>query len=131
MFGPPGNAYVYFIYGMHWMFNIVAHPQESPGAILIRALDPVVGIDMMRQLRGGPPDRNLTNGPAKLAQALAIDGSLNNLDLCTDPNLYLTAGTLTEGESIVAGPRMRVPGGEEARTRPWRFWLRDHPQVSR
>ncbi len=130
MFGPPGHAYVYFIYGMHWMFNVVAHPEETPGAILIRAIEPVVGIEVMRQLRGGQPDRSLTNGPARLAQALAIDRSLNDLDLCTDPALYIATGSLREGESIVAGPRVRVPGGEVAQGRPWRFWLKDNPWIS-
>ncbi|MBN1249754.1 MAG: DNA-3-methyladenine glycosylase [Anaerolineae bacterium] len=130
MFGPPGHAYVYFIYGMHWMFNISAHPADVPGAVLIRALQPEVGIDTMRRLRNQSTGRLLTNGPAKLAQALAIDGTLNDLDLCAKGELIVVTGSLQEGERIANGPRVRVPGGADAEQRPWRFWIKDNPWVS-
>jgi DNA-3-methyladenine glycosylase len=130
MFGPPGHVYVYFIYGMHWMFNISAHPTAAPGAVLIRALEPLEGLELMVRSRQGQDRRDLTNGPAKLAQALSIDASLNNLDLCTSDSLYVTAGDLRPGEVIASGPRVRVTGDESARTRPWRFWLAGNPYVS-
>ncbi|MGC9346935.1 MAG: DNA-3-methyladenine glycosylase [Anaerolineae bacterium] len=130
MFGPPGHTYVYFIYGVHWMFNIAAHTSASPGAVLIRALAPLAGLERMRELRGGKPDRLLTNGPARLAQALAIDGSLDDLDLCTSDTIYVAEGEAPPKYEVASGPRVRVPGGEEAKSRPWRFWLRGHPYVS-
>lgn len=131
MFGPPGHAYVYFIYGVHWMFNITAHTEASPGAVLIRALEPLEGLEMMRRHRGGKRDRLLTNGPAKLAQALAIDGDLNHVDLCAGSPLTLTRGEVRDDERIVAGPRVRVPGDEEAQERPWRYRIEGNPYVSR
>lgn len=130
MFGVPGGAYVYFIYGMHWMFNVVAH-QRPPGAVLIRALAPQEGLDVMRTRRGGQPDRLLTNGPARLAQALAIDKALNGVDLVTHPEIFIEPGAPPPDQAIACGPRVGVGGDELARTRPWRFWVRDEPFVSR
>ncbi len=130
MFGEPGHVYVYFIYGMHWMFNISAHSDSTPGAILIRALEPLEGIDIMVRNRGGQVGRQLTNGPAKLAQAFAIDGSLNDVDLCSNDSLYLTTGDLRADDVIASGPRVRVTGDELARTRPWRFWLAGNRYIS-
>jgi DNA-3-methyladenine glycosylase len=124
MFGPPGHAYIYFIYGMHWMFNPVAH-QDPPGAVLIRALVPDEGIEVMRTYRACHSDRLLTNGPARLAQALAIDGSLNSVDLCSHPELYIESGVSVPDEEIATGPRVGVRGDESARTRPWRLWIKD------
>ena len=131
MFGPPGHAYVYFIYGMHWMFNISAHPPEMPGAILIRAAEPVLGTEWMAERRKVSRSAELTNGPAKLAQALEIDGTLNGLDLCQRGPLFLVDGSLTAAEEVMSGPRIRVPGDAVARHRPWRFWIKDNPYVSR
>jgi DNA-3-methyladenine glycosylase len=130
MFGPPGHAYVYFIYGVHWMFNISAHTHASPGAVLIRALEPLAGLEIMRRHRGGKRDRLLTNGPAKLAQAMAIDDALSGADLCSGADLTLTQGEVSKDEQIVAGPRVRVPGDATAQARPWRYWIKDHPYVS-
>lgn len=130
MFGPPGHTYVYFIYGMHWMLNIAAHVSREPGAVLIRALQPEEELDKMRAYRNQQRDRNLTNGPAKLAQAMAIDDSMNDLDLCTSLELYVTEGELRENENVICGPRVRVPGGERAQRQPWRFWIADNPWVS-
>lgn len=130
MFGPPGHAYVYFIYGVHWMFNISAHTETSPGAVLIRALEPLAGLETMRRHRGGKRDRLLTNGPAKLTQALVIDGKLNHVDLCAGGPLTLKSGEIREDELIVAGPRIRVPGDEKAQARPWRYWVKNNPYVS-
>jgi DNA-3-methyladenine glycosylase len=131
MFGPPGFTYVYFIYGMHWLFNISAHPDDLPGGILIRAIEPTKGVDMMRELRGLVPQHRLTNGPARLAQALKLDKSLNNIDLVTCDHLYLIEGHVDPEEEINYGPRLRVPGDKLAKIRPWRFWIQDNPYVSK
>lgn len=131
MFGPPGHTYLYFIYGMHWMFNIAAHPEGAVGAALIRALAPELGLDMMQARRGGQPPAQLTNGPARLAQALALDAAWNDVDLCAHPDLLLTPGWELAEDAIASGPRVRVPGDAIAQARPWRFWLRDNPHVSR
>ena len=88
MFGPPGHAYVYFIYGMHYCFNVVTRPAGRPEAVLIRALEPTDGIDLMRRRRGMDDLRRLTNGPAKLCQAMAIGRDLNGVDLLGD-ELYI------------------------------------------
>ena len=130
MFGPPGHTYVYFIYGMHWLFNISAHQEGLPGGILIRALEPVKGLIKMQELRGLDSLRLLTNGPARLAQAFKLDKTYNNIDLVTNDQLYLANGHLKPDEKIVTGPRIRVPGDNLAKTRPWRFWIQGHPCVS-
>jgi DNA-3-methyladenine glycosylase len=123
MFGRPGHAYVYFIYGMHWMFNVVAR-QEGPGAILVRRLVPEEGLDIMRENRSGCPDTLLTNGPARLAQALAIDGSLNGSDLCIQSEIFIEPGTPVPDELVACSPRVGVTGDELALTRPWRFLVK-------
>lgn len=130
MFDEPGHTYVYFIYGMHWMFNIAAHPVGTPGAVLIRALEPLKGLDRMRRNRSVEDTGELTNGPAKLTQAFAIDGALNDVDLCTSETLTLRRGSLDPEEMVISGPRIRVPGGETAQEKRWRFWIRDNPFVS-
>jgi DNA-3-methyladenine glycosylase len=130
MFDLPGHTYIYFIYGMHWLFNISAHPADIPGGILIRAVEPVSGLEKMRELRGVDALHRLTNGPARLTQAFKLDKSYNNIDLVTNTHLYLTLDQLGPDENIVTGPRIRVPGDTLAKTRPWRFWIKDNPFVS-
>jgi DNA-3-methyladenine glycosylase len=130
MFDLPGLVYVYFIYGVHWMFNIVAHPEHIPGAVLIRALAPDEGLDMMRENRGGKPERLLTNGPARLAQALAIDKTFNGVDLCTHDHIAIETGWDVADTDIASGLRIRVPGDDVAKNRPWRFWIQNNPFVS-
>jgi len=131
MFGPPGHTYIYFIYGVHWMFNIAAHPAGTPGAVLIRAVEPLSGLDLLRRHRTRQGSRDLTNGPAKLAQALDLTGDHNDVDLCAGAEITVTDGALGVDETIATGPRVRVPGGEDARARPWRFWIAGNPWVSR
>jgi DNA-3-methyladenine glycosylase len=123
MFGVPGHAYVYFVYGMHWMFNVVAR-EDGPGAVLVRALVPDQGLDVMRTNRGGRSDRLLASGPARLTQAMAIDGLLNGVDLCTHPGIFIESGRSVPEEAVVRGPRVGVTGDELARTRPWRLWVK-------
>lgn len=125
MYGPPGHAYVYFIYGMHYCLNVVTAQEGFPAAVLIRALEPLEGIETMRKQRGGVPDEQLTNGPARLCQALAIDRRFNGADLCTpDALLFIEEDTAVPDEAVVTGPRVGVRGDERARTVPWRFCVR-------
>lgn len=138
MFGPPGHAYLYRIYGMHVCFDVVSGPLESPEAILVRALEPVDGLGLMALRRGldlsGPSAktlRSLTNGPAKLSEALGITMTQYGWSLWTPP-LYLSHDQDPIAEHLIAtGPRINVGYAEEARTYPWRFWIRDNPFVSR
>ncbi len=119
MYGPPGFAYVYFTYGMHWMLNAVTEQAEFPAAVLIRAIEPVEGVDVISARRQGHD----TLGPAKLTQALGIDMALNGADLC-DPSsgLWIEAGKPVADDEIIIGSRVglfTVP--EPWRSLPWRF----------
>jgi DNA-3-methyladenine glycosylase len=111
---------------MHWMFNVVAR-ENGPGAVLVRALVPEEGLEVMRAHRRGQPDRLLANGPARLAQALAIDSALNGADLCTHPEIFIEWGVPVTDAAVACGPRVGVRGDEQARTRPWRFWIESAP----
>ena len=119
MFGPPGHAYVYFTYGMHWMLNAVTEREGFPAAVLIRAIEPVEGVDVICARRQGRD----TLGPAKLTQALGVDEALNGADLC-DPGsgLWIGAGIPVDDSDIITGPRVglyTVP--EPWKSMPWRF----------
>ncbi len=131
MFGPPGFAYVYLIYGMHYCMNVVTEREGYPAAVLIRALEPVEGIEFMRARRRRKRDIELTNGPAKLCQALDIDIRFNGHDLCAGEHLWIHPGILKSTEEIVSGPRVGVKGDERALSVPWRFAIRGNPYVSR
>ncbi len=131
MFGPAGYAYVYLIYGVHHCLNVVTEEEGYPAAVLIRALEPVEGVEIMRRLRGRRPDVELTNGPGKLCQALAIDLRFNGHDLCREEQLWIARGESVPPEHIVSGPRVGVRGDRRALTVPWRFAVRNHPYVSR
>jgi DNA-3-methyladenine glycosylase len=132
MYGQPGLAYVYFSYGNHWCLNVITEREGFPAAVLIRALRPVEGLDVMRRHRGGRPDRALTDGPGKLAQALAIDRDFNGADLCArDARLFVERAPRLPGVEIVAGPRVGIDGVPEPwRSRPWNFRQRP-PAASR
>ncbi len=123
MYGPPGHAYVYFTYGMHWLFNVVTEREGFPAAVLIRAIQVVEGEDLVAVRRKGRPRREWTNGPAKLCQALHITGDLNGLDLCTPgAPLFLEAGDPVSDSRVTTGPRVglnTVP--EPWKSIPWRF----------
>ncbi len=121
MYGPPGRYYVYLIYGMHHMLNIVTAAEGEPEAVLIRALWPEEGLERMRALRGGVPDRRLADGPGKLCRALAIDRGLNGASVEGD-ELWLEPGVEVPRERILASPRVGIDyASEEDRARPWRF----------
>ena len=120
MFGPAGVLYVYFSYGMHWCINIVTGADGVGEAVLLRAGLPLTGVDAMRAVRkAARRDRDLTNGPAKLAQALGLDGSANGVDLLVDsaPIRIADDGAPTP-TTIVTTPRIGIT---KAVDRPWRF----------
>jgi len=128
MFGAPGFAYVYFIYGAHHCLNAVTAPPGVPGAVLIRALIPDEGLAEMRVRRGLPPSatdlRRVADGPGKLCQALGITLADNGADLTADDALFMEEDEPVAEERIQATARVGVGGDEEARARPWRFlWL--------
>ncbi len=132
MYGPPGHAYVYLIYGMHHCFNVVTGPEGFPAAVLIRALEPMEGIEQMQDLRGGRSDLPLASGPARLCQALDVDRHFDGADLCTpDALLFLEKDVPIPTDTIATGPRVGVRGDEVAVTVPWRFYVENNPHVSR
>jgi len=128
MFGPPGYAYVFFVYGMHWHVNLVTGAVGQPHAVLIRAVEPLEGLELMAARRGLPPtSRDLTNGPGKLCEAFGIDRAHYAADLCAGP-LFLAPGTKPR---VARAPRVGVDYAAEWAERPWRFFERDSPWVSR
>jgi DNA-3-methyladenine glycosylase len=132
MFGPAGFAYVYFTYGIHWLFNVVTGEVGRPNAVLIRALEPVDGIEQMIEYRGERPLTQLTNGPAKLTQALAIDKSHNGANLCQpDGVIWIEDAPAVPQNQIAVGPRIGLGKTPEPwYSIPWRYWLADNPFVS-
>lgn len=127
LFGPPGRAYVYFIYGMHWCVNAVTRESGFGSAVLIRALEPLDGIALMRERRGVHRAVDLTNGPAKLCEALGIDRRHDGARLDRGP-LRILAGTRPPDSAIIATPRIGIT---KAADWPLRFHERDNPYVSR
>jgi DNA-3-methyladenine glycosylase len=119
MYGPAGFAYVYFTYGMHWMLNAVTGPEGFPAAVLIRAIQPVQGLEIIATRRQGRD----TLGPAKLTQALVIDGKSNGVDLCSrGSGLWIETGTTIPETDILSGPRVGLYGVPEPwKSKPWRF----------
>ena len=131
MYGPPGHAYVYFSYGMHHCLNVVTEGEGFPAAVLIRALEPLEGLEIMRRHRLDKPYSELTNGPAKLCQAMAIERDFNGVDLCTGEALFIEEGRRVAQEEIGASPRIGIKADEVARSVPWRFYLQGNDFVSR
>lgn len=133
-----GHAYVYFIYGIHHCFNIVAGGVDEPVAVLIRALEPVEGLAAMRTHRGitsatAASDRRLCSGPGKLCEALVIDREMNAADLIAGDVLFIEQAIQRPlpDDRIVAGPRVGVDYAGEWAEKPLRFFVRDNPHVSR
>lgn len=133
MYGPPGYAYVYFTYGMHWMLNLVTEADGFPAAVLIRAFEPLAGIERMQELRGGKPLAQLASGPAKLTQALGIAREENGMDCCRPgSSLTLVRGEAVPPSSVVATPRIGLGQTPEPwLSKPWRFLIRGNGFVSR
>lgn len=131
MFARGGTAYVYFIYGMHFQFNVVTGRAGVPHAVLVRAVEPLDGIEVMRARRPAKDDRSLTNGPGKLCAALGIDRRHNRADLRADL-IWIEEGDGNIAKSeIASGPRVGIDYAGEFVTKPWRFWIRDNPYVSK
>lgn len=125
MYGQAGHAYVYFTYGMHWMFNVVTDQEGEPAAVLIRAILPALGLELIAQRRYPQPAALWCNGPAKLCQALGIHGSHNGLDLC-QPNglIQITEGIQVSQADIRQSPRIGLGSTPEPwLSMPWRFYL--------
>jgi DNA-3-methyladenine glycosylase len=131
MYGPAGYAYVYFIYGMHHCFNVVTEREGFPAAVLVRAIEPVEGTEVMRRNRPGRSGVELTNGPAKLCYALGIDRTLNGADLVTGKYLSIEQDEAITEAHVATGPRVGVRGDERAVTVAWRFWIEPSLYVSR
>ena len=123
MYGQPGHAYIYFTYGMHWMLNFVAEGEGFPAAILIRSIKPEEGLDVIARRRGSQPPQHWTDGPAKICQALGIDGGLNGLDLCApDSELFVEQGVSIPEARVSTGPRVGLNNVPEPwKSIPWRF----------
>ena len=131
MYHDGGYAYVYFIYGMHYCFNVVTGPEGEGNAVLIRALEPVIGLELMRKRRRMNQLRNLCSGPGKVCQALDITKNEYGLDLCNaESPLRLIQYRHIPDAIIVASPRINVAYAEEATAWPWRFYVKDNPYVS-
>jgi DNA-3-methyladenine glycosylase len=133
MFGPAGVSYVYFTYGIHWMFNVVTGETDEPNAVLIRAIEPVEGIETMVSHRNKRPISEVTNGPAKLAQALAIDKSLNGANLCVpDGVIWIENAAPVASDVVETGPRIGMGKTPEPwYSMPWRYWIRGNAFVSK
>ncbi len=137
MYGEPGHAYIYFIYGMHYCFNVVSGPLGSPEAILIRALEPVCGIALMAERRRRVVDSNhpkkvcaLTNGPGKLSQAMGINAEQYGVALWDSAVRLYHAEDPLPPSAVARGPRINVGYAGAAAHYPWRFWIRQHPCLS-
>jgi DNA-3-methyladenine glycosylase len=136
MWGAPGNAYVYFTYGNHWMINLVTERDGYPAAVLLRAVEPVHGLELMRarrkleNLKGKPNDRNLTNGPGKMCAAMGINGAFNGLSL-QGPHLYIIETPQTVALppfEMVETTRIGITRGVEL---PWRYYVKGNKFVSK
>jgi DNA-3-methyladenine glycosylase len=127
LYGAPGTAYVYFIYGVHWCFNAVTRAVGSPSAVLVRALEPLDGLELMRERRGDVRDRDLTNGPGKLCEALGITGAQNGIPLRKSAIEILRGVTVPE-ERVVVTPRIGITKSAEW---PLRWYVADNPYVSK
>nr|NIS38601.1 DNA-3-methyladenine glycosylase [Candidatus Saccharibacteria bacterium]NIV04046.1 DNA-3-methyladenine glycosylase [Calditrichia bacterium]NIV72423.1 DNA-3-methyladenine glycosylase [Calditrichia bacterium]NIV99500.1 DNA-3-methyladenine glycosylase [Candidatus Saccharibacteria bacterium]NIW79792.1 DNA-3-methyladenine glycosylase [Calditrichia bacterium] len=127
MFGPPGYAYIYFIYGMYYCLNAVTEAEGFPAAVLIRAVQPIAGIEKMKKLRKNSRLHQLTNGPGKLCQAFALDKGLNGVDLCSG-EVFISAGEAVSTAHISVSSRIGIREGKDA---PWRFYIKDNAFLSK
>jgi DNA-3-methyladenine glycosylase len=130
MFGAPGHAYVYMIYGFYFCLNVVTDAVGYPSAVLIRAVEPIENLDLMRQFRNNPErDTNIASGPGKLCMAMSIDKQLNGADLL-GRSIWIEDRMFDSG-SIRTSPRVGVDYAGEYKDKPWRFFVSENPHVSR
>ena len=130
MFGPPGFAYVYMIYGFYFCLNVVTEPEGYPAAVLIRAVEPLEGVDLMKKLRSHPVQHtNIASGPGKLCMAMSIDKQLNGADLL-GTTIWIEDRNI-DREAILTSPRVGVDYAGEYKDKPWRFFVDGSPHVSR
>jgi DNA-3-methyladenine glycosylase len=133
MWGPPGRIYVYFTYGMHHCVNVTTRESGRPEAVLLRALVPLEGLELMRARRGvsdDTPPWRLARGPGNLCRAMGIDRALDGTEL-SGPRLRLVRGRSYAASEIARGPRIGVAYAGEDAARPRRFWVRGEPAVSK
>ena len=132
MYADGGTAYVFFVYGMHHQFNVVTGPAGLPHAVLVRAVEPEEGLELMRERRPVSKERELTNGPGKLCRALGLDLTFDGEDLTRGGRVWLEeTGEIYEPEQVANGPRIGVAYAAEDALKPWRFWVRENEYVSR
>ena len=127
MFGKPGTAYIYLVYGFHHLFNVVTAPEDVAHAVLVRAVEPIIGIDIMLERRNRTSsDFDLTNGPGKWTQAFGITTDLNGLDLSAMDSLIqiFDPGIKITDDKIIASPRVGIDYAEEWTDKPWRFRIK-------
>ena len=130
MYGIGGTAYVYFVYGMYHQFNVVTNVADTPHAILVRAVEPSEGLDIMRRRRRGRSEYELTSGPGRLCLAMGIDRTLDKADLLGE-GVWIEDAVSISPRQIARGPRVGIDYAEEWIKKPWRFWVRDNPFVSK
>lgn len=131
MYSAGGIAYVFFIYGMYYQFNVVVNGEDVPHAVLVRAAEPEEGLELMQERRGGRKQTELASGPGKLCIAFGIDSSYNGAQLADERVWIEDAGRIIHPADIHAGPRIGIPYAGEYADRPWRFWIKSNPHVSR
>lgn len=127
LFAAPGTAYVYLIYGMHWLLNVVTEQKGTAGAVLIRAVEPESGLDVMQERRDVSGRVNLTNGPGKLTDAFGVADDVHGSAL-TEPPLYLADGPGVDDSAVEQSSRIGISKAVE---RQWRWYVAEHPFVSR
>jgi len=126
-----GHVYVFFVYGMYFQLNLVTGSVDDPHVILIRAVEPVDGIEIMRRRRGEMKDKNLTSGPGKLCIALGITRELNGEDLIESERIWVGSHRDLKENEIASGPRIGIDYAEEFAGLPWRFWVKGNEFVSK
>jgi DNA-3-methyladenine glycosylase len=131
-YGEGGHAYVFFIYGMYFQLNLVLGPIDYPHVLLIRAVEPVEGIETMRARRGkAMKDQNLTSGPGKLCIALGVDRSFNGEDMAEGNRIWIEDHRAFLKKEIAIGKRIGIDYAGEDAALPWRFWVKGNPNVSK
>jgi DNA-3-methyladenine glycosylase len=132
MYREGGTVYVFFVYGMHHQFNVVTGPEGVPTAVLVRAVEPEEGIEIMRERRAVSKERELTSGPGKLCKALGIDRSFDGEEMTTSRRVWLEdAGVRPRARDVAEGARIGIAYAEEYALKPWRFWIKGNVFVSR